>query len=136
GPARRESPEAVRGGIVAPGMGFVLPYLYDKRATRADSLPQGTLCWMLGAGSIDAAVETAWEQVTSHAEAAQHDGRFFPPPERLYLDPSAWRSALAGRPRVEVESLEELAGEGARAAAYSPDGLALRGAASADGPPR
>jgi len=131
---RRELTEAVRSGIVVPGIEFVLPYLYDKLGTLADYLPQGTLCWMLGAGSIDAAVETAWEQVTSHAEAAQHDGRFFPPPERLYLDPSAWRSALAGRPRVEVESLEELAGEGPRAATYSTDGLALRGAASSDGP--
>ena len=67
--------------------------------------------------------------MTSHAEAAQREGRFFPPPERLYLDPGAWRAVLAGRPRVEVESLEELAGDGPRATSYSTDGLALRGGA-------
>jgi transcription-repair coupling factor (superfamily II helicase) len=131
---RRELAEAVRSGIVVPGIEFVLPYLYDALATLADYLPQGTLCLMLGAGGIEAAVESAWAQAATHAEAAQHDGRFFPPPERLYVDPPALRAALAGRPRVEVESLEELAGDGPRATTYSTDGLALRGAPSAEGP--
>src|SRR4029077_3574481 len=76
----------------------------------------------------------AWTQVTSHAEAAQREGRFFPSPERLYLDPGAWRAVLAGRPRVEVESLEELAGDGPRATSYSVDGLALRGGPASEGP--
>src|SRR4029079_1747173 len=77
----------------------------------------------------------SWAQVVSHAEAAQHDGRFFVPPERLYLDPTAWRTQLAGRPRVEVEGLEELAGDGARALTYATDGLGLRGGAvPAEGP--
>src|SRR5262249_57320495 len=69
----------------------------------------------------------------AHAEAAQPEGRFFPPPERLYLDPGSWRALLSGRPRVEVESLEELAGDGPRATTYSVDGLALP-AASPEGP--
>ncbi len=131
---RRELAEAVRSGLVVPGIEFLLPYLYDGLGTLADYLPTGTLCWMLGAGAVDAAVEAAWAQITSHAEAAQRDGRFYPPPDRLYLDPPAWRAALAGRPRVELESLEELAGDGPRAVTYSTDGLALRGAPSADGP--
>jgi transcription-repair coupling factor (superfamily II helicase) len=131
---RRELAEAVRSGIVVPGIEFVLPYLYDALGTLADYLPQGTLCLILGAGGIEAAVESAWAQVATHAEAAQHDGRFFPPPERLYVDPPALRAVLAGRPRVEVESLEELAGDGPRATTYSTDGLALRGAPSAEGP--
>jgi transcription-repair coupling factor (superfamily II helicase) len=131
---RRELAEAVRSGIVVPGIEFVLPYLYDALGTLADYLPQGTLCLILGAGGIESAVESAWAQVATHAEAAQHDGRFFPPPERLYVDPAAVRAVLAGRPRVEVESLEELAGDGPRATTYSTDGLAFRGAPSAEGP--
>src|SRR5262249_54045200 len=130
---RRELVEAVRSGLAVPGTEFLLPYLYDSLGTLADYLPAGSLCWLLGAGAIDAAVETTWAQVTSHAEAAQRDGRFFPPPARLYLDPAAWRSALAGRPRVEVESLEELGGEGPRATTYATDGLALRGVPSSEG---
>jgi transcription-repair coupling factor (superfamily II helicase) len=131
---RRELVEAVRNGLAVPGIEFLLPYLYDDLATLGDYLPAGTVCWMLGAGAIDAAVETAWTQVTSHAEAAQREGRFFPPPERLYLEPGAWRAVLAGRPRVEVESLEELAGDGPRATSYSVDGLALRGGPASEGP--
>jgi transcription-repair coupling factor (superfamily II helicase) len=131
---RRELAEAVRSGIVVPGIECVLPYLYDTLGTLADFLPPGTTCWMLGAGAIDAAVPALWAQVISHAEAAQRDGRFFPPPARLYLDPPAWNDALAGHARVEVESLEELAGEGPRAASYATDGLALRGAPASDGP--
>jgi transcription-repair coupling factor (superfamily II helicase) len=131
---RRELTEAVRGGLVVPGIEFVLPYLYDTLGTLADYLPHGTLCWVLGTGGVDAAVEATWAQVSSHAEAAQRDGRFFPPPDRLYLDPGAWRAALASRPRVEVERLEELAGAVPRAATYSTDGLALRGAPSPNGP--
>jgi transcription-repair coupling factor (superfamily II helicase) len=131
---RRELAEAVRSGIVVPGIEFVLPYLYDTLGTLADYLPPGTLRWMLGAGAIEAAIEMGWAQVTSHAEVAHRDGRFHPPPDRLYLDPAALRSALAQGPWVEVEGLEELAGEGPRAATYSTDGLALRGAPSSEGP--
>jgi transcription-repair coupling factor (superfamily II helicase) len=132
---RRDLVEAVRTGLVVPGIEAVLPYLYDPLGTLADYLPSDTLCWMVGAAAVDAAVESTWAQVTSHAEAAQHDGRFFVPPELLYLDPAAWRALLAGRPRVEVEGLEELAGDGARALTHATDGLALRGGgAPADGP--
>ena len=131
---RRELVEAVRSGLAVPGIEFLLPYLYEELATLADYLPAGTLCWILDAGAVDAAVESAWTQVTTHAEAAQHDGRFFPPPERLYLDPGSWRALLAGRPRVEVESLEELAGDGPRATTYSVDGLALPAGSPSDGP--
>ncbi|HKA29790.1 MAG TPA: transcription-repair coupling factor [Candidatus Binatia bacterium] len=131
---RRELVEAVRSGLAIPGIEFLLPYLYDELATLADYLPPGTLCWFLDAGSVDAAVEGAWTQVTAHAEAAQRDGRFFPPPERLYLDPGSWRALLSGRPRVEVESLEELAGDGPRATTYSLDGLALPAISPSEGP--
>jgi transcription-repair coupling factor (superfamily II helicase) len=131
---RRELVEAVRNGLAVPGIEFLLPYLYDDLATLADFLPPGTVCWMLGAGAMDSAVETMWTQVTSHAEAAQREGRFFPPPGSLYLEPGAWRALLAGRPRVEIESLEELAGEGPRATTYSVEGLALRGTPTSEGP--
>jgi transcription-repair coupling factor (superfamily II helicase) len=131
---RRELAEAVRSGIVVPGIEFVLPYLYDTLGTLSDYLPPRTLCWMLGAGAVEAAIEAGWAQITGHAEAAHDEGRFYPPPAWLYLDPAASRAALAALPRVEVESLEELAGDGPRATTYSTDGLATRGAPSSEGP--
>ncbi len=131
---RRDLVEAVRSGLVLPGTELLIPYLYDDLATLTEYLPAGTLVWTQSAAEIDAAIEQLWHQVGTHAEAAQHDGRFFPQPERLYLDPAALRATLAGRPRVEVEGLEELAGDALRATAYGTDGVSLRTGPSADGP--
>jgi transcription-repair coupling factor (superfamily II helicase) len=131
---RRELVEAVRGGLLLPGIESLLPYLYETPGTLADYVPAGTLFWTLGAGAVEAAVEANWGQVTSHAEAAQHDGRFYPPPEQLYLDPTACRSALGSRSRVEVESLEELAGDAPHVTSYATDGVGLRTAPGPEGP--
>ena len=128
---RRDLVEAVRSGLVLPGIEALLPYLYDELGTLADYLPPDTLVLDAGGGGDRAAPSRRrGRRSEAHAEAATHDGRFHPPPERLYLDPAAWRDALAGRPRVEVEGLEELAGDGTlRASTYATDGLALRGGA-------
>ncbi len=131
---RRDLVEAVRSGLVLPGTELLLPYLYDDLATLADYLPPGTLVWTQSAGEIDAAMEQHARQLQTHADAAMHDGRFFPEPERLYLDPAAVRAALGGRPRVEVEGLEELAGDALRVTAYATDGVSLKTTPSADGP--
>jgi transcription-repair coupling factor (superfamily II helicase) len=130
---RRDLVEAVRTGLVLPGLEQLLPYLYDEPATLADFLPSDTVLWMQEAGAIDAAVETAWVQVESHAAEATREGRFHPPPDRLYLTPGQWRRALAGRPRVEVETLDSVEGGALRATSYATEGLALRTAPGADG---
>src|SRR5690242_7938724 len=103
---RRDLVEAVRTGLVLPGFEQLLPYLYDEPATLADYLPPGVLLWMQEAGAIDAAVETAWGQVESHASEAAREGRFHPPPDALYVRPAAWRRAIDARPRVEAETRE------------------------------
>jgi transcription-repair coupling factor (superfamily II helicase) len=131
---RRDLVEAVRERLVLPGMEFLLPYLYEELGTVADYLPAGTLLWLQGAAEVDAAATSAWENVRAAAATAAHDGRFHPPPERLYLPPDAWRGALRDRPHVELEALESLASDGLRATTYSTDGLALR-AATGDGGP-
>jgi transcription-repair coupling factor (superfamily II helicase) len=131
---RRDLVEAVRSGLVLPGTELALPYLYDGLATLADYLPSGALLWMQGAGEIDAAVETTWQQVESHAAAAAREGRFHPPPEALHVSPAAWRAAIAGRPRVESEALEVLEQGTLAVTTYSTDGLALRTAPGAEGP--
>src|SRR5262249_58270503 len=84
---RRELVEAVRSGLAIPGIEFLLPYLYDELATLADYLPAGTLCWILDAGAVDAALDGPSTPVTAQSEAAPRGGRFFPPPARRYLDP-------------------------------------------------
>jgi transcription-repair coupling factor (superfamily II helicase) len=131
---RRDLVEAVRGGLVLPGTEYLLPYLYDQLGTFADFLPPGTLLWMQGAAAVEAAVETAWTQVETHADAAAREGRFHPPPASLYVPPAAWRTATSGHARVDSEGLELLSGDGLRATAYSTDGLALRSTPGADGP--
>jgi transcription-repair coupling factor (superfamily II helicase) len=131
---RRDLVEAVRTGLVLPGVEQLLPYLYEAPGTLADYLPAGTLLWMQDAGAIDAAVETAWTAIRSHAEAAAGEGRFHPVPEALHVSPAAWRAALAGRPRVEVETFDVLEGEGLHATSHATEGLALRTVPGAEGP--
>src|SRR5437763_11923695 len=89
---------------------------------------------MQGAGAVEAAVETAWVQIEAHAAAAAREARFHPPAERLYVPAGAWRAALAGRPRVEVEALEVLDGGALHATSYTTEGLALRTVPGAEGP--
>jgi len=131
---RRDLVEAVRAGLVLPGTEQLLPYLYEETATLADYLPDGALLWMQGAAEVEAAVESGWSQVEAHAEEAARTGRFFPAPERLYLSPTAWRSTLAGRPRVDVEGMELLGNDALRATAYATEGLALRTTPGSEGP--
>src|SRR5437879_538333 len=89
---------------------------------------------MQGAGTVEAAVGTAWVQIEAHAAAAAREARFHPPAERLYVPAGAWRAALAGRPRVEVEALEVLDGGALHATSYTTEGLALRTVPGAEGP--
>src|SRR5262249_59709475 len=67
---RRDLVEAVRSGLLLPGMESLLPYLYETPGTLADYLPAGTLCWTLGAGAVEAAIEAALSQVVAHPHAA------------------------------------------------------------------
>jgi transcription-repair coupling factor (superfamily II helicase) len=131
---RRDLVEAVRTGLVLPGMESLLPYLYESLGTLADYLPSGTIVWAEQASAHEAAVEAAWGQIETHAAAASAEGRFHPEPAELYLPPSAWRERLAGRRRIEVESLENLAGDALRVSTYATDGLGLRTADGDDGP--
>ena len=51
---RRDLVEAVRTGLVLPGMEALLPYLYDSLGTLADYLPENTLVWAVRAVSVSA----------------------------------------------------------------------------------
>src|SRR5206468_460385 len=113
--------------LVLPGTEQLLPYLYEEPGTLADYLPARALLWMQGAGTVEVAVETAWVQIEAHAAAAAREARFHPPAERLYVPAGAWRAALAGRPRVEVEALEVLDGGALHATSYATEGLAVPG---------
>jgi transcription-repair coupling factor (superfamily II helicase) len=131
---RRDLVEAVRTGLVLPGMEALLPYFYESLGTLADYLPTGTVVWAEQASAHETAVEAAWRQVDTHAAAAVAEGRFHPEPDALYLPTAEWRDRLAGRPRIEIEALESLAGDDLRAVTYATDGLGVRTAAGDDGP--
>ena len=131
---RRDLVEAVRSGLVLPGMEALLPYLHASLGTLADFLPEGTLVWVEQGSGLEAAVEATWQQVVSHAAAAENEGRFHPPAEALYLPPSEWRERLGRWARVEVEGLESLAGDDLRTTTYATDGILVRGATTDDAP--
>src|SRR5436305_1992525 len=131
---RRDLVEAVRTGLVLPGTEFLLPYFYADLGRMADYLPPDTVLWLQAPAEVEAAAEAGWVQVEAHAADAAREGRFHPPPERLYLPPAAWREGLAGRPRVEAEAIDVLDDAALVATSYSTDGLALRDPAARDGP--
>ncbi|TMA39526.1 MAG: DEAD/DEAH box helicase, partial [Deltaproteobacteria bacterium] len=131
---RRDLVEGVRGGLVLPGTEFLLPYFYADLGRMADYLPPDTMLWLQAPAELEAAAEAWWMQVEAHAADAARDGRFHPPPDRLYLSPAAWREGLGGRPRVEAETLDVLDDAALAVTSYSTDGLALRDPAAAGGP--
>jgi transcription-repair coupling factor (superfamily II helicase) len=131
---RRDLVEAVRCGLVLPGAEQWLPYLYEDPGSLADYLPPGTVLWVQGAAEVEAAIERGWAQVEAHAADAAREGRFHPPPDRLYLPPPAWRAAAERRPRVEAEALELLDPAALQATTYSTESVALRTAAGAENP--
>ncbi len=131
---RRDLVEAVRSGLVVPGMEQLLPYLFEEPGTLADYLPQGTLVWVQGVVEVETTLDAAWEEVQGHAASAAAAGRFHPPPERLYLDPAGARQRLARSPRIDAEALEPLAEGVLQAATHSTEGVALHAAPGAEGP--
>ena len=101
--------DALGNGMVFPGIEFFLPYFYPSLDTLAAYLPDDTLLWLDNAGAVDAALEQMQTLVERRAGERASEHRFLPPPEDLYLSPSQWRAAIAGRPTVELEPLEMLA---------------------------
>jgi len=131
---RRDLVEAVRTGLVLPGMEALLPYLYESLGALADYLPANTLVWAEHASALETASEATWRQIEAHATAADTEGRFHPEPAAAYLPPAEWRQRLEGLPRVEIEGLESLAGEALRATTYATDGMLVRGTSGSESP--
>ena len=131
---RRELVESVRSGLLLPGAEFLLPYLYPELARMADYLPGDTVVWLQVPAEVEAAAETGWIQVQAHAADAAREGRFHPPPERLYLPPAEWREVLGGRRRVEAEGIDVLDDAALAVTSYSTEGLALRDPSASGGP--
>jgi transcription-repair coupling factor (superfamily II helicase) len=131
---RRDLVEAVRSRLVVPGMELLLPYLYEAAGSLADYLPPGTVVWVQGVAEVETTLDAAWDEVQRHATSAAAEGRFHPPPERLYLDPAAAREGFAGRPRVHAEALEPLAEGVLEAATHSTESVALHTVPHAEGP--
>jgi transcription-repair coupling factor (superfamily II helicase) len=100
---------ALSDGLLFPGIEFLLPYFHPSLDTLAAYLPAETLLWADDAGAVDAALERAWVQVERLAAERAAAHRLLPPVEQLYLTPAQWRAAVAGRPTVELESLDVMA---------------------------
>ena len=107
--------DGLASGVLFPGVEFALPYFYPQLDTLWDYLPERTVVVLDQAGEVDAALEQVAALIEQRAAEREAEHRFLPPPEGLYLTPSAWRGALARHPIVELEMLEMLvAGSGER----------------------
>jgi transcription-repair coupling factor (superfamily II helicase) len=98
-------------GMLFPGVEFSLPYFYPQLDTLWDYLPEHSAVFVDQAGEVDAALERAATLVERRAAEREAEHRFLPPPERLFLTPSAWRAAAAHYPVVELEMLDLLAAD-------------------------
>ena len=123
---RRELVEAVRGGLVVPGLDQLLPLLHERLDTLADYLPADALVWVQGPAEVEAAAEHWWGRLAELHAAAVTAGRTVVAPGALHLGAAAWRAALEGRARVEVEALESLAGDALRVASHTTDLATVR----------
>src|SRR5688572_18715411 len=131
---RVELVEAIRSGLVVPGLDQLLPLLHERLETLAEHLPPNALVWMQGPAEVEASAEEWWRRLASLADAAAHAGHVFVPPAQLHLDERAWRASLATRPRLEIESLEELAADALRVASHTTDLTGARAAGAHDRP--
>jgi transcription-repair coupling factor (superfamily II helicase) len=104
--------EGLDSGLLFPGVEFCLPYFYPTLETLWDYLPGDALVIVDQAGEVEAALERAAGFIAQRAAERESEHRFYPPPERLYLTPSAWRTELARHQVVEVEALDVLGGSG------------------------
>ncbi|MDX2166805.1 MAG: transcription-repair coupling factor [Deltaproteobacteria bacterium] len=100
--------DGLASGLLFPGVEFCLPYFHPQLDTLWDYLPEDTVVFVDQAGEVDAALERADVLVQRRAAEREAEHRFFPPPERLYLAPSAWRAGLARFRVVELEPLDML----------------------------
>ena len=103
--------DGLASGLLFPGVEFCLPYFHDELGTLWDYLPDGCAVFVDQAGEVDAQLERAAAVVERRASERAAEHRFFPPPDQLFLSPSAWRAALAAHPTVELEALDVLGGD-------------------------
>ncbi len=101
--------EGLASGLLFPGVEFCLPYFHDHLDTLWDYLPANALVIVDQAGEVDAVLEHADALVQRRASERESEHRFLPPPDLLYLTPTAWRAGLAAHPIVELDALELLA---------------------------
>jgi transcription-repair coupling factor (superfamily II helicase) len=109
--ARHLMRDGLASGVLFPGVEFCLPYFYPQLDALWDYLPEGTTVFVDQAGEVDAALERAATRVERRAAERTAEHRFLPPPEALFLTPSAWRTAMGRHPVVELEMLDLMAAD-------------------------
>lgn len=76
----------------------------ESRRTLLELLPPDTLLLEDGAGANAEEVERAWREADHHLEVARRLGEEVPSRDALFADPSSWRAALAGFPRLGLRT--------------------------------
>jgi len=105
---RRLILDGLATGVLFPGVEFCLPFFHPDLDSVFDYVPAQSWIWIDNPAEIDATVERLWNRVEERAAERAAEHRFFPPPDALFLNPRAWRAALADRPTVELEVMDVL----------------------------
>ena len=66
---RRDLVEALRAGLVVPGLDHLLPYLHERLEILADHLPRDAMLWVQGPADVEASAERWWQRLAEFAEA-------------------------------------------------------------------
>ncbi len=113
-PERLAALDRMEVGLAFPGSPFLLPFLHPALDTFADYCPAGALFWIDQPVAVEAGEEAFARSLAEHAALAAAAHRLVPRVEELYLEPSVARSHRESFARVELDSIDLLAGEDAR----------------------
>ena len=113
-PERLAALDRMEAGLAFPGSPFLLPFLHPALDTFADYCPAGALFWIDQPVAVEAGEEAFARSLAEHAALAAAAHRLVPRVEELYLEPSVARSHRESFARVELDSIDLLAGEDAR----------------------
>jgi transcription-repair coupling factor (superfamily II helicase) len=101
-------------GLTFPGGPFLLPFLHRTLGTFADYCPPETVFWIDRPAAVEAAEESFVRSLAEHSAMAATARRLVPRVEELYLEPSSARSLRESFARIELDTIDLLAGEDSR----------------------
>ncbi len=92
-----------------PGVELLFPYCSSGVASMSDYLPADVVTFVVDPPAVEARLDGWRRDLDEARDAANANGLFYPPVERLFVQPSELRDMLGRKPLVEVDELETVA---------------------------